>query len=105
MRWVTGLLILAGALTLAACASQAPEPSTTTAGSRHAAAAGSATASGHVIPSGYHREVVNGEERFCRDDLDTGSRVQRTKVCLTWEELQARERSNMQFYRGRSTED
>ena len=104
MRWVTGFLILAGAFTLAACASQGPEPSTATGGSRHAAA-GSATASGHVVPSGYHREVVNGEERFCRDDLDTGSRVQRTKVCLTWEELQAQERTNMQFYRGRSTAD
>lgn len=105
MRGVTRFLILAGALMLAACASQAPGPSTTTGGSQHAAAAGSATASGHVIPSGYRREVVNGEERFCRDDLDTGSRVQRTKVCLTWEELQAQERANIQFYRGRSTAD
>ena len=104
MRLVTGVLILTSVLTIAGCASPGPAASSGAGSARNAAAAGSAT-SAHVIPSGYHREVVNGEERFCRDDLDTGSRVQRTKVCLTWDELQARERGDVQFYRGRGTAD
>lgn len=103
MRLIAGFLILTSVLTIAACASQGPGTSTGPGSSRNAAVAGSATTGAHVIPSGYHREVVDGEERFCRNDLDTGSRVQRTKVCLTWDELQARERSDVRFYQGLGT--
>jgi hypothetical protein len=89
MRAATRFLILTGVSMLAACASQAPA---TSGGSQSAT-----STSSHAIPSGYQREVVNGSEMYCRDDTDLGSRVQRTKVCLTWEQLQAEQRSNVSF--------
>lgn len=99
MRLSTRLFVLMGVATLAACASQGP-PS-----SGAPAQASTASAGAHAIPDGYQREVVNGEERYCRNDFDTGSRVQRTKVCLTWEQLQAQERSTMQFSQQRTSPD
>jgi len=35
------------------------------------------------IPYGYTRAVVNGVEKFCRVDTYTGSRTQKSHVCLT----------------------
>lgn len=99
MRRVTRLLILTGVFsTLAACASQGPATSTSV-------AATSTSSSGHVIPTGYSREVINGSEMFCRDDTNTGSRVQRTKVCVTWEQLQAQERGKITTINQRTSPD
>jgi len=97
MRRVARFLILTGVSTLAACASQAPVTSSGAGGAQTAKAIPTAATSTTVHPGadGYRREVVNGYEMFCRNDTDTGSRVQRTKVCLTWDELQAQERNNM----------
>jgi hypothetical protein len=87
MREVKSCLILAGAAVLVACATQAPEPATLPA---HPVAASAATPTEKLkIPEGYEREVVNGEVRYCRDDVDTGSRLAHTKVCLTAAQLQA----------------
>ena len=97
MRRLTRLFTLIGVSTLAACASQGPAST--------GRPASVASASAHSAPDGYHREVVNGEERYCRNDFDTGSRVQRTKVCLTWEQMQAEERATMQFSRQRTSPD
>lgn len=99
MGRLTGLLILTAATMLAACASQAPATSTGAGGEQRAVPTASAATSAHPVPSGYQREVVDGEERFCRNDNDTGSRVQRTKVCLTWDELQAEEKSSVTINR------
>jgi len=41
------------------------------------------------IPYGYQTVMMNGEPMYCRNDADTGSRVTRTKVCLTAAQLKA----------------
>lgn len=105
MRRVTGFLILTGVSTLAACASQVPATSPGGGAGKSATASASTATSTHKTPYGYQREVINGEERFCRDDPDTGSRLERTQVCLTWEELQAEERNKVQITRGRGVQD
>ncbi len=77
MRRVTNLGILACAATLVACATQAPGPS---------------------IPSGYTRVVTpQGAELFCRSELDAGSHVQRTTVCLTAAQLKATQENSQDF--------
>lgn len=93
MRRVTRFLILAGASALAACASQAPATST-------GSPATSAGSGFHVVPDGYQREVINGSEQYCREDTLEGSRVAKKRVCLTWEQLQAEQRSNVEITRG-----
>ncbi|MGH8220633.1 MAG: hypothetical protein ACREUT_19020 [Steroidobacteraceae bacterium] len=96
MRRLTRFLILTGVSTLAACASQTPA----TSGGAAATTSADTGASTHTVPDGYQREVINGSEEFCRNDAETGSRVVRQKVCVTWEQLQAEERSNTQITRG-----
>ena len=100
MKRVTRFLILTGVSMLAACASQ--PPASTGNGTPQASAA---TSTEHPIPDGYQREVVNGSEMYCRDDFETGSRVQRAKVCMTWEQLQALERSRLNVVLGKSPLD
>jgi len=99
MRSLTRLFILSGVSALAACAAQGPTASSGPGGSAPASSAVASTST-HQVPDGYQREVINGEERFCRNDTDTGSRVARTKVCYTWEEVQAQERTSIQITRG-----
>lgn len=101
MNRVTGFLILTGVSMLAACASQPPAST----GSATSTASAATSTGAPVIPYGYSREIVDGSEMYCRDDLDTGSRVQRTKVCLTWDQLQAQERSKLNVHRGSSPLD
>ena len=107
MKRVTRFLILTGVSMLAACATE--PASTWTATPTTSAATGTtstaATSTAHLIPDGYTREVVNGSELYCRNNLDTGSRVQRTKVCMTWEQLQAQEHSSIQFSTQRTSPD
>jgi hypothetical protein len=71
-----------GATALVACASQAPG------GSGHESVPATALATQQktpqndkdAIPSGYRREMINGQERFCRRDAITGSRAQIVEV-------------------------
>ena len=118
MKRVTRFLILTGVSMLAACATEPAStwtatPTTSAAtGTTSTAATGTtsttstaATSTAHLIPDGYTREVVNGSELYCRNNLDTGSRVQRTKVCMTWEQLQAQEHSSIQFSTQRTSPD
>lgn len=37
---------------------------------------------------GYSLVNEHGEDLYCRQDLKTGSRVQREMVCLTWKDLE-----------------
>jgi hypothetical protein len=96
MRQINRFVILAGAATLVGCATQGPptvrtEPVTQLA----------PTPTEKVtIPYGYQKITLNGEDRYCRNDLDTGSRVARTKVCLTAEELKHSQDNSQDFING-----
>lgn len=89
MKSVTGLVFLMGCCAFAGCASQAPTAPAATApsASGNDADQATATAAGSTeqkpIPYGYTRTVVNGVEKFCRVDSYTGSRTEKTRVCLT----------------------
>ena len=97
MRPITRMVIFMGALALAACASQGPATSTGAGASQQGspATASAATNTGST-PAGYRRKVVDGQELFCRNDTDTGSRVSRTEVCLTKQQLQDQQQANQQ---------
>jgi hypothetical protein len=65
--------------------------------------AAAAAASDHKtpIPYGYQRVVLaNGEERFCRNDLITGSRTEHQKVCMTAAQLEASQKNSQDFING-----
>ena len=77
MQRVVIFAVFAGAAALGGCATRAPDPS---------------------IPSGYRRVVTaQGAELFCRSDLDPGSHVQRTTVCLTAAQLKANQENSQDF--------
>ncbi len=65
--------MLAATAVLVGCATQPPAPATEQV----------------RIPDGYTKVIVNGQERYCRDDVDTGSRVRRIQVCYTANQLLA----------------
>ena len=46
---------------------------------------------------GYQRIVINGQERYCRNDKATGSRTQRTAVCLTKDQVKAEQLKTEEF--------
>ena len=110
MKGFTSWVVLAAAAMLTACAAHAPATSTGTGiGHQTVAATGSvatasvATASAATpidlfkIPGGYHRKVIDGQERFCRDGRPTDSRAQRVTVCLTRAQLKAEADSSEDF--------
>ncbi len=72
MRNIKHCFIFAGAALLVACAT--PEPASTS----------TQTSSGKFeVPIGYQKTMVNGQERYCRNDMDTGSHISRTMTCYT----------------------
>jgi hypothetical protein len=87
MREVKYCFILAGTAMLVACATQAPAPTTTAA--VPVTASLPAPTEKITVPSGYEKVMVNGEERYCHTDLDTGSRVAHTTICLTAAQVKA----------------
>jgi hypothetical protein len=95
MREFKYCFILAGTATLVACATPAPEPATIPALPPTASAA--TPTEKLKIPEGYEREVVNGDVRYCRDDVDTGSRLAHTKVCLTAAQLKANQEGSQEM--------
>jgi hypothetical protein len=94
MRWVgRGLLPVAAASALVACASHAPSgPTATTSASGSAPAMGATalnTEEKSAVPNGYRRVVKKGTEYFCRTEAVTGSHTLKNDVCLTKAELDA----------------
>jgi hypothetical protein len=75
-----GLLLVAGVLTLAACASKGPAETTA-----------AAPASGGA-PKGYRLVVKKGTEYFCHDEAVTGSHTLKSEVCVTPDEYEAARR-------------
>ena len=87
--------ILLAAMTLVACTTP---PAASTPNPAPAVAATARAATDQVsIPSGYRKVMVNGEERYCRSDFDTGSRVQRTTLCFTAQQLKAAQQNSENF--------
>jgi predicted transglutaminase-like cysteine proteinase len=78
MKQVNRFFILASAAALVACATApAPAPGTPAA------------------PAGYYTKLVAGQQMFCRNDLITGSRVEREgEKCYTADELKALQDAN-----------
>ncbi len=95
MSQVSRFVILAITGSLAACATQAPAPATVPA--IPAVAAAPTPTEKVTVPYGYTTVVVDGETRYCRNDMDTGSRVARTKVCLTAAQLKASQDNSQDF--------
>jgi hypothetical protein len=94
MRWIgRGLLRVAAASVLAACASHAPvgppTATTSTTGSAPATGAAASNTETSAVPKGYRRVVKKGTEYFCRTEAVTGSHTLRNEVCLTKDELDA----------------
>ena len=77
-KFRSGLVLIAGVLALAACASKPPANATATA----APAVG-------AVPKGYRLVMKKGTEYFCRDEAVTGSHTLKSEVCVTRDELEA----------------
>ena len=83
MQISKGLLVVACASALAACASKPPVNSAVPATASASAPAAS------PVPKGYRRVVKRGTEYFCRTEGVTGSHTLKNEVCLTQDELTA----------------
>jgi hypothetical protein len=76
MRKIGCCFSLAGAALLVSCATPAPAPT-------------QASTEKFQIPIGYQKTKMNGEDRYCRTDMDTGSHISRTTTCYTLAQLQS----------------
>jgi hypothetical protein len=91
MKRTWRVVVIVGPLAFAACASQAPATSTGGGASQQPSPTAAARSK---APSGYYRKVVDGQEVFCRNDVDLGSHVQRSEKCLTQEQLEEQQRNS-----------
>jgi hypothetical protein len=98
VRHVKSFLVLAGAAALVACATQAPTPEPVAAHTVVANPSAAASEGPFKAPFGYEKVVGDdGVDRYCRNDLDTNSRVKRTRVCLTEAQLKASQDNSQSF--------
>jgi hypothetical protein len=106
-----GFLILTGALLLAACATQGTAPASGSSVVNGTAPVSTApvlttntsgsSAPAFKAPFGYETVVQSdGTVVYCRNDLDTSSRVARTRVCMTAAQLQAQQQNSQDFING-----
>ncbi|MEJ0007947.1 MAG: hypothetical protein WDM77_16685 [Steroidobacteraceae bacterium] len=94
MRQIKIFTILACTVALGACATPAPAPAPApeVVAAHTVPAAKTVDGNSFKLPAGYTRVLFrDGVERFCRNDLTTGSRTEHDMVCLTAAELQAQE--------------
>lgn len=117
MKTITGFVFLMGAMACAVCAAQTPATSSAPVS---AAAPESDSVPPRTLPShpdaqstpsppaaapkghggayaGYQRVVSNGQERYCRNDVATGSHTERKAVCLTEAQVRLQELKTQQF--------
>ena len=98
MKTITGFIFLVTAAACAACATREPPtlPS-------HPEAQATASELGALVKKpgdnypGYQRIVVDGQERYCRNDLATGSHTERKAVCLTEAQVKAEQLRAQEF--------
>jgi hypothetical protein len=118
MKLLTRFVVLAGISGLAACASEGPATSTGTGAGQSAPATSSAANTSQsapasaaaasapaqkdkfVTPSGYKHVQVNGEDRYCRKEVATGTRAQTTEICLTQDQLAAEKDESRDLIQG-----
>jgi hypothetical protein len=98
MKTITGLILLVVAGACTACATQ--EPPTLPSHPEGQAVAPQIGAlekkPGDNYP-GYQRIVVNGQERYCRNDMATGSHTERKAICLTQAQVKAEQLRAQEF--------
>ncbi|HEV2702120.1 MAG TPA: hypothetical protein VGV09_10850 [Steroidobacteraceae bacterium] len=101
MRQANGFMILAAAALLVGCATEAPAPASApvpvAAAVAHPQTAAAAPTEKLKVPEGYFKVTVNGQDRYCTNDLQTGSRLSRTKTCLTQAQLEAMQNGSQDF--------
>ncbi len=97
MRHIHGFLILAAVAALVACATPAPAPVPVATHPVAGTPAAASPATFHA-PFGYEKVLLSdGTVRYCRNDLDTDSRVKRTRVCMTQAQLTASQDNSQNF--------
>jgi hypothetical protein len=105
------ILVVTAALTLAACASTAPSPDSTTSQANLAKASNQAAVSEASSPlgtsgpalkpgNGYRKITKNGETYFCKKEVITGSRTNAQVNCLTQEEMTALSQNGQDLLNG-----
>ena len=119
MKTITGFVFLTVAAACAVCIAQTPAassaPVTTAAPTEdavpprtlpsHPDPNAPSVASQPAAPSkgyggayaGYQRVVSNGQERYCRNDVATGSHTERKAVCLTEAQVRLQQIKTQQF--------
>jgi hypothetical protein len=110
MKQMTSLVILAGAAVLVACATQGTAPASGSSVVNGTAPVSTApvlstntsgSSAPFKAPFGYETVVQSdGTVVYCRNDLDTSSRVARTRVCMTAAQLQAQQQNSADFING-----
>jgi hypothetical protein len=104
-------LVIAAASALAACASTAPTPDSTTSKANLAAATNQAAVSEASSPlgtagpalkpgNGYRKITKNGETYYCKKEVVTGSRTNAQVSCLTQEEMTALSQNGQDLLNG-----
>ncbi len=98
MREVKHCFILAGTALLVACATppapSTPDPAPSTIAAVTLGAPVPKPTDKFKVPIGYEKAMVNGQERYCRNDVETGSHISRTRVCYTMAQLQSLDADN-----------
>lgn len=98
MSHVRSFLVFVGTAALVACATPAPTPAPVAAHTLPANPAAATPSGPFKTPFGYEKVVGDdGVERYCRNDLDTNSRVKRTRVCMTEAQLKASQDNSQSF--------
>lgn len=82
MKKFSNCFIFGGAALLAACATQSPAPAQSQASTQ-------TSDENFKAPVGFFKAKVKGEDKYCRTDVDTGSRITRTTTCYTIAQLKA----------------
>jgi hypothetical protein len=114
MNQFTRFVVLAGVSALVGCASEGPATSTGTGASPSAPAASSAASTAQSAPAaasaeaskdkdtprGYRHVVMNGEDRYCRKEVATGTRAQTSEICLTKDQLEAEKEGSRDLING-----
>ena len=85
--------VLAAVVAFAVCVAKGP------AGAAETTAAESAKEKKSSIDRSYRRVVKNGKEFFCRREAVTGSRMQKTDICLTQEQMKDLQEHSQEYLR------
>jgi hypothetical protein len=91
MRKITHCFNFAAAALLVACATPAPAPAPA---ATQTASVTPSSSDNFQVPIGYQKIMVNGQANYCRNDVDTGSHISRSRVCYTLAQLKAQDAEN-----------